>query len=360
MVILTVLIRALHARFGQPVDVIGAGRYCWELLEGQPGVGEVLYLNSRRVPYWINEPKKAIVRALRARGVGPAWWGQSNDANGLELLARAGWTEEWIARAGNFPGLHDPDGGDIAFSDLFFKFAEFDPPALAASGWAQRPVPPHVEPIPELRVSPAMREDVQRWLAGLGLESTPLILVQAGNKRTMRSRLRPHNRPSNTKYWPEAHWAQVLRGLRAQHPKHALLLLGVPNEASLNDSILELAQVDRAYNVAHDLPLRRLMALAERATGMLSVDTGPAHVAAALGCSLVVLFGKAKIDLYCPRGRGARVRALAGRVNGEQDIAGIHPDDVLDAWLAVAGDDCTRERPGALSVGAAAAPVEHA
>ena len=341
-VILTVLIRALHARFGQPVDVVGSGRYTWEILAGQPGVGEVLYLDSRRLPYWLNIPMMTVVRALRARGVGPAWWGPARDTNGLELLGRAGWTDEWIANAADYADI--VEGPNLSFAEMFLRFAAVDPPALASSNRAANAVPPDVLPVPELRVSQEAREDAERWLASMRLQGSPLILVQVGNSRTMRSRLRSHNRPSNTKYWPEGRWAEVLRGLRARHPDHALFLLGVPSEASLNDEILELAKVDRAYNVARDLPLRRLMALAERATGMVSVDTGPAHVAAAVGCSMVVLFGKAPPTLYCPRGPGARIYPLVGHINGEQNMVGIRADDVLGAWAELDRDGSLSKR----------------
>lgn len=67
--------------------------------------------------------------------------------------------------------------------------------------------------------------------------------------------------------------------------------MGVPNESRLNEAILDLTTTRRARNVARDLPLHRLLALQERAIGMISVDTGPAHSAGALGCPLVVLFG---------------------------------------------------------------------
>ena len=39
MVILTAAIRALHQRFGSPIDVACSGRWVRPLLEGQPGVG---------------------------------------------------------------------------------------------------------------------------------------------------------------------------------------------------------------------------------------------------------------------------------------------------------------------------------
>jgi len=76
----------------------------------------------------------------------------------------------------------------------------------------------------------------------------------------------------------------------------------------------------------------RLIALAARAQGMISVDTGPAHVAAAVGCPVVTLFGKMSPDNYSPRGPKANVLCLTGRFEGEQSMLGITPQEVLKAW----------------------------
>ena len=66
---------------------------------------------------------------------------------------------------------------------------------------------------------------------------------------------------------------------------------------------------------------------------MISVDSGPAHAAAAVGCPLVVLFGKALPSLYRPWGvAGADVLVLCGRVAGEPDMLGIEIGSVMEAW----------------------------
>jgi heptosyltransferase-2/heptosyltransferase-3 len=82
---------------------------------------------------------------------------------------------------------------------------------------------------------------------------------------------------------------------------------------------------------ARELPLRRLLALCEIARGMVSVDTGPAHVAAAMGCPLVVLYGAQPRALWLPRSpTGSAVVALGGppRCARAADIA---PDTVIAA-----------------------------
>jgi heptosyltransferase-3 len=73
MVMLTVAIRHLHARLGQPVDILAAADWTRPLLQGQPGVGDVFLLASRKPPYWLSPAQQRLVHELRARGAGPTW-----------------------------------------------------------------------------------------------------------------------------------------------------------------------------------------------------------------------------------------------------------------------------------------------
>jgi heptosyltransferase-2/heptosyltransferase-3 len=91
--------------------------------------------------------------------------------------------------------------------------------------------------------------------------------------------------------------------------------------------------VTDAFNVADDLSVRTLLALLQRAHSMISVDTGPAHAAAALGCPTLALFGTAPPILYRPGGTTTPAIALTGTVEGRQSILGITPEAVIDAWL---------------------------
>ncbi|MGH8308591.1 MAG: glycosyltransferase family 9 protein, partial [Steroidobacteraceae bacterium] len=141
----------------------------------------------------------------------------------------------------------------------------------------------------------------------------------------------------NDKYWPAEHWARVIDEIAALEPDVHLLLLGVSNEVRMNRTILRKARTRRAQNVAGDLPLTRLFALQERAIGTISVDTGPAHSAGALGCPVVVLFGAEDPTIFRPRSRTGMVECLVGFVAGDQSILGIRPDEVVDAWVRLRG-----------------------
>jgi ADP-heptose:LPS heptosyltransferase len=315
MVLLTPMIRRLAERYGTVVDLVSSGPWTMPLLAGQPGVGEIHLLESRRRPYWLGPDQWRVVRALRQVGPRPTWF-MDNAGIGRHLLTRAGIGEEWIVDA-----QATPRHADEHLIERFDRIARQVPRALGggdAKADAVRGA--------HIVVSESARVDLQHWLTTRQLANRPLLLVQAGNKRTMRRGDR--RRKSNTKYWPEDRWAAVIDRLAALHPDHSILLLGVPSESALNEDILARVRTGRAINVASDLPIPRLSALLEQADAMVTVDTGPAHIGAAVGLPMLVLFGQVEPSLYRPWGLPeAFVRCLAADPTGPLD--GLSVDAVL-------------------------------
>jgi ADP-heptose:LPS heptosyltransferase len=325
MVLLTALIRVLHARFRSPVDIVTSGPWSEPLLRGQPGVGEIWSVRSRKTPYWLSTDQRRVVRHLRARGAGPTWFCDGSDA-ARPLLARAGIPEEFIVDVKNHPLLP----GEHA-TEQWRRLAQIMPAALAAPAESGDAELAAVTPGCYLQVGEAQRVDLEAWLRVRGLAAAPLILIQIGNKRTMRRGLR--RLAVNHKYWPNERWTEVLRQVRLQCPDHTIVLLGTGPEYALNQEVAALTNIARLYNAADDLPIPRLVALLARAAGLITVDSGPAHAAAAVGCPLVVLFGKALPSLYRPRGTaGADVKVLCGEVAGQPDMQGIEARSVIEAW----------------------------
>jgi ADP-heptose:LPS heptosyltransferase len=326
MVLLTALIRVLHARFGAPVDIVTSGPWSEPLLRGQPGVGDIWSVRSRKTPYWLSPDQRQLVRALRARGVGPTWYCDGSDA-ARPLLARAGIPAQFIVDVKDHPLLP----GEHA-TEQWRRLAQITPAAIAEAANAADLAA--VTPGCFLQVSDRQREDLECWLQARGLAAAPLILVQIGNKRTMRRGLR--RLAVNHKYWPNERWAEVLRGLRQRCPDHSIVLLGTGPEYALNEEIALQAGISGLYNAADALPIPRLVALLARGAGLITVDSGPAHAAAAVGCPLVVLFGKALPSLYRPWGTAAAdVKVLCGQIAGVPDMLGIEASSVMAAWASL-------------------------
>ena len=328
MVLLTALIRQLHLRFGQPVDLVSSGAWTEPLLAGQPGIGTIVLIRSRKSPFLFSPMQRALVKWLRARGPGPTWFCDPG-AVGRDLLRRGGIPDTYVCEDSAFawiPGEH--------FVDRWIRFAQSTPAAFEGK---LTPAPLRVPSAAVLQISEASRASLEPWLAARGLTNRPLILIQAGNKRTMRRGSR--QRVTNTKYWPEERWAAVLQALRAERPDHAILLLGVQAERELNAEIAQRAGIRDVHNVAGDLPVHILLPLLERASSMVSVDTGPAHAAAALGCPTVALFGASDPQLYRPGGVTTPAIALTGMIDGKPNMLGINADSVIRAW-----NELTRSR----------------
>jgi heptosyltransferase-2/heptosyltransferase-3 len=258
---------------------------------------------------------------LRRRGAGPTWFCDIH--RGKDLLHRGGIPDEYICDSQAFEWL--PGEG---FADRYVRLANESPPAFAGYLPAARPP---VSRAAQIVLSAAARAEADQWLARRNLAGRSFIVVHPGSRHIARRGLR--SRAGADKYWPEARWGQVIKTVRDLHPEHAVLLSGTPSERKFNTDIMACSAVMDVHNAADDLPIRTLLPLLERAHSMISVDTGPAHAAAALGCPTVALFGTANATLFRPGGATTRAVGLTGTVDGVQNILGITPESVIAAWL---------------------------
>jgi ADP-heptose:LPS heptosyltransferase len=323
MVILLSMIRYLHHRFGAPVDVVSSGASTGTLLSAQPGVGEVFLIRSRKMPFSLSTDQWRLTASLRKRGSTPTW-NCDGDTPTRRLLAYAGIPATHIVDScvlRRFQDEHEIDRWlRLAMMTPHAYHGQFDTPSLD----------PGLK-VPPLVISEQWRSATAAWLHEKKLAGRRLILIQAGNKRTTKW-WRPHHRASNTKYWPEENWARVIDAIASVEKDAAFLLCGVRAERTLNETIRQSATFAEIYNFAGELPLSRLLALQELATGMVSVDTGPAHSAAALGCSLVVLFGTEDPTMYLPRSPHDSVSYIQAYEGGCLSMRAISAEDVISAW----------------------------
>jgi ADP-heptose:LPS heptosyltransferase len=320
MVLLTVLTRQLHARFGKPVDVISSGPWTAPLLEGQPSVGRLFVIRSRSTPYWMSLEQRRLVAWLRKRGAGPTWF--CDVRLGKDLLYRGGIPEEYICSYLSF--TWQPDEG---FADRYIRMAAETPAAFAG-----RLPPPHptVSRDAHLVLTAAARAEADEWLARRNLAGRPFIVIHPGSSHIARRAIRS---PAGTdRYWPEERWGKVMESVRDLRPDHAILLTGTRAERKFNAAIISRSRAQDVHNVANELAVRTLLPLLERAHSMISIDTGPAHAAAALGCPTVAIFGMQNAALFRPGGATTPAVVVTGSVDGAQNILGITPEAVIAAW----------------------------
>ena len=128
-------------------------------------------------------------------------------------------------------------------------------------------------------------------------------------------------------------------------PGARVFLTGAPVEHAVIESIRRAADSPRVHNLATDMTVPRLLALLERADSMISVDTGPAHAAAALDCPLTVMFANADQRWWRPRSRLGRVAVLGGSAGQASRLLDIPVPQVLEAWSALGGRTPRPARP---------------
>jgi len=90
------------------------------------------------------------------------------------------------------------------------------------------------------------------------------------------------------KRWPPARLAAIARALRARHGLMSVVLWG-PGEEALAAEVV--AAADGGAVMSPKTSIADLVALARRAALMVSGDTGPTHIAAALGTPIVGIYG---------------------------------------------------------------------
>ncbi|MHB1617878.1 MAG: glycosyltransferase family 9 protein, partial [Metallibacterium sp.] len=173
------------------------------------------------------------------------------------------------------------------------------------------------------------------WLTARGFGARPLLLLHAGNKRTLK-RGGARGRLGDSKAWPDARWVALLRAMHARVPEAVILLTGTPPEQPWLRRLARASGLAAAQAIGDDLPLPRLLALQARATGMISVDTGPAHSAAALGCPLLVLYGAASAAAWLPRSaQDSPVLWRGGADAGCQRLLETSVEEAVAAWQAL-------------------------
>jgi ADP-heptose:LPS heptosyltransferase len=159
------------------------------------------------------------------------------------------------------------------------------------------------------------------------------------------------------KDWTLPNWRRLVGELRMEYSHLALIGLGVAEERQKTDEVLRLWP-GRSVNFCGALTPRVSAALLERATLFLGHDSGPMHLAAAVGTKCVVIFS-ARIPpgVWFPRGQGHQVLyhrtecfncgLSVCRHHGKKCILGISVEEVLGAvsQLLKQGVQIERRRP---------------
>jgi heptosyltransferase-2/heptosyltransferase-3 len=298
------------------------------VFQGNPDVSQ-FWSFDRHLPFPLSVEWPRVARALRHSDPGPIYICEHH----YRQLPRI---RRMLAFSGINPArcifiAEEPESENHSV-DRLVRLGERTPAALRPADY---PVPP-AAPVwaPRLRVLNTDRAERDAWINSQKWSGRQLILVQPGNHRSMsRRRERWRRLSTDDKAWPAERWVELLHKVHARMPNALIVLRGSQEETPMLHGIQ--AAVGLEAVVVAGLGLGQLFAFCESAHSMISVDTGPAHAAAALGLPLVVMFGAGPQRYWLPRSpSGSPVIGVGGppeSVRADQ----ISVDTVFAAWCAL-------------------------
>jgi len=160
-----------------------------------------------------------------------------------------------------------------------------------------------------LRVARALGCNVKGWTGriSVGREETRFVDALVSDLGLKGRRLVAVNPMARwpTKLWDPSAFAALVDRV-AEEFQTVVVLTGGKADRPVLETIRRSA-VSRPHNLSGRTSLKQLAALYHRCDLLVSTDTGPMHVAAAVGCPVVALFGPTAPWRTGPYGKGHRV-----------------------------------------------------
>ena len=293
----TPLVRAVRRTFPQCHLVFLCSATAFDAVRYNPHIDQAIPVAFRHLPAWLSSEKTRILRALRDLALDWAVVLESHPSF-IDLARKCG-----ARRIIAYSGDENPEG---------FEPARFEPKKHSIENHLQAASPLGLRPDGlwmELNYQPEADETVARRLERAGVKDDDcLVGVHAGWGGRTRT-------PGQVKLrsWLPERFAEVIRWLVKERGAR-VALTGAAADRPLVRYLARVAEVP-CLDLAGELSLAELAALIHRMNAYLTVDSGPAHMAAALGTSLVTLWGPAILEQTAPVSPGNPPRILRHRVH---------------------------------------------
>jgi heptosyltransferase-1 len=237
------------------------------LLQNDPDLAAVIPFDRQHLAsphYW-----KELWRTLRDTRAKAFDW-----VIDLQGLARSG-LAAWLANGKFTIGLDDPREGARGFYDVIVSRPSYFTHAV---DWYLSVLPVLGVPVHRdfdwLPTHPGIAQSVRAgWPEGAGR----WVILQPGARW-------PNKR------WPVEYFSAVVRELAAQDPALRFAILGNRSESDLGRTIAR-AEPERCLDLTGKISLLEMVEWIRACEVMVTNDTGPMHVAAALGKPVVAIFG---------------------------------------------------------------------
>lgn len=285
LVLSMVVVRALKRAYPQAQIDLLAMPSSAQIVQGDPDLSEIIAYNPNtwRRPkalfQWRNwrEARRVILR-LRARRYDMAVSVFGNWAALLAALSgakrRVGFEAEGYPgfMTDSVPGRHWQRGASKHEVDYCLELAK-------AAGVTPMPD----DRIPRLYVTQQASQQIEMALAAQG------VAALEGDKALIACHVSSNN--GQSKRWPVPYWATLLdRLIREQGAQ--VILTGAPDDVPLIERVMERMQAQaQVVNMAGKTSLGQLAALLQRADLLITGDSGPMHIAAAVGTPLIAIHG---------------------------------------------------------------------
>jgi len=289
------------------------------LLEGDPDLASVVRFERQRWSTLRHWPEMwGSIRWLRQQ--------RFDWVIDLQCLLRSG-VFAWLANGKLSIGLDEPREGARGFYDIIVRRRS----ALThAVDWYLAVLPPLGVPVDWdfqwIPKRPALAESVRRkWPVG----QAQWIAIQPGARW-------PNKR------WPAESYAELVRLLAAKNPELQFVILGGAEDRPLGEVIARINNTTRCLDLTGRISLPEMVEWIRLSRLMVTNDTGPMHIAAALDKPVVALFGPTeprrtgpyrqldhvlRINLPC----APCMKPRCTHINSLECLRAISPAAVLDA-----------------------------
>lgn len=250
-------------------------KFCRDVIEGNAIVNELLVFDPKK------QTGVSLIRQVRKRSYDLVFDLFGNPRSAIVTLLsgavnRVGFRFSWRARC--YTTVVDPRGGDV-------HNIQFNLDALRAVGI------PIVEPIPRFHLSPDGERVAESFWDAQSFSNHPVIALNQGGGW-------------QSKRWRVEGFARLGDYVVRHHGAKVIIIWG-PGEHDDAENIRQHMS-EPAVLIPHS-SIKELGSILRRCALLVTNDSGPMHIAAALGTPVVAIFGPTDPDLQGPVGTRSEV-----------------------------------------------------